>query len=157
VLLTKKVAVLLLLLLLQVKAVGSTNVMMGGGCEPFCMWNSELTVDDIEFAIELEDFPAWVEDVKAIFQKDLTEHGKAHDRWAGFAALFKCSTVCCRLLDHTEPDTQWFASVAAAAALAIGIANRPNRTKLRLKPLSNCCNQVPAIWRLCLPAIRQRQ
>uniref|UniRef100_A0A383WHX7 FAD-binding PCMH-type domain-containing protein n=1 Tax=Tetradesmus obliquus TaxID=3088 RepID=A0A383WHX7_TETOB len=68
----------------QIKAVGSTNVMMGGGCEPFCMWNSELTVDDIEFAIELEDFPAWVEDVKKIFQKDLSEDGKAQDRCLPF-------------------------------------------------------------------------
>jgi hypothetical protein len=72
---------LLPMLLLQMKAVGSTNVMMAGGCEPFCLWNSEVTVDDIEFAIELEDFPAWVEDVKKIFQKDLTEDGKAKDRW----------------------------------------------------------------------------
>ncbi|WIA41068.1 hypothetical protein OEZ86_004702 [Tetradesmus obliquus] len=68
----------------QIKAVGSTNVMMGGGCEPFCLWNSELTVDDIEFAIELEDFPAWVEDVKKIFQKDLSEDGKAQDRCLPF-------------------------------------------------------------------------
>lgn len=37
----------------QTVAVGSTNVMMAGGCEPFCSWNSELTVDDIELAIEM--------------------------------------------------------------------------------------------------------
>lgn len=59
---------------------GSTNKMMGGGCEPFCVWNSDLTTDDIEFAIELDDFPQWVEDVKKIFTADLKENGLAHDR-----------------------------------------------------------------------------
>lgn len=67
-------------LFLQAKALGSTNKMMGGGCEPFCVWNSDLTTDDIEFAIELDDFPAWVEDVKRIFTYDLKENGAAHDR-----------------------------------------------------------------------------
>lgn len=64
----------------QIEAVGSTGKMMAGGCEPFCLWNSELTVDDIEFAIELDDFPAWVDDIKKIFQKDLSEDGAAIDR-----------------------------------------------------------------------------
>jgi hypothetical protein len=64
----------------QVKAVGSTNKMMAGGCEPFCVWNSELTTDDVEMAIELDDFPAWVEDVKKIFAQDLKENGLAADR-----------------------------------------------------------------------------
>lgn len=66
---------------MQVKAVGSTNKMMAGGCEPFCVWNSELTTDDVEMAIELDDFPAWVEDVKKIFAQDLKENGLAADRW----------------------------------------------------------------------------
>jgi hypothetical protein len=64
----------------QIKAVGPTGRMMAGGCEPFCLWNSELTVDDIEMAIELADFPAWVEDVKRIFAADLREGGAAPDR-----------------------------------------------------------------------------
>lgn len=54
--------------------------MMAGGCEPFCVWNSDLTTDDVEFAIELEDFPAWTEDVKKIFTHDLKENGKSPDR-----------------------------------------------------------------------------
>jgi hypothetical protein len=53
---------------------------MTGGCEPFCVWNSELTTDDVEFAIELDDFPAWANDVKKIFTDDLKENGKAPDR-----------------------------------------------------------------------------
>jgi hypothetical protein len=64
----------------QAVAVGSTNKMMTGGCEPFCVWNSELTTDDVEFAIELDDFAAWANDVKKIFADDLKENGKAPDR-----------------------------------------------------------------------------
>lgn len=53
---------------------------MAGACEPFCAWNSEITFDDIELAIELEDFPAWTEDIKKIIDLDLKEGGKAIDR-----------------------------------------------------------------------------
>jgi hypothetical protein len=65
---------------LQKGAIGSTNLMMAGGCEPYCVWNSDITTDDVEFAIELDDFPAWVEDVKKIFNADLRENGAAPDR-----------------------------------------------------------------------------
>eukprot|EP00878_Enallax_costatus_P027539 GHUV01029665.1.p1 GENE.GHUV01029665.1~~GHUV01029665.1.p1 ORF type:complete len:405 (+),score=109.11 GHUV01029665.1:2150-3364(+) len=68
----------------QKYAVGSTNKMMGGACEPFCAWNSEVTFDDIELAIELDDFPAWTEDIKKIIEKDLKEDGKAIDRCMPF-------------------------------------------------------------------------
>lgn len=92
----------------QIKAVGSTNKIMAGGCSPFCLWNSEMTVDDIEFAIELDDFPAWVDDIKKIFAKDLREDGKAPDRyslpvcsagaqfdmiWGKTATLFDCQIM----------------------------------------------------------------
>eukprot|EP00879_Flechtneria_rotunda_P014072 GHRR01014702.1.p1 GENE.GHRR01014702.1~~GHRR01014702.1.p1 ORF type:complete len:461 (+),score=131.27 GHRR01014702.1:498-1880(+) len=79
----------------QVHAVGSTNKMMGGGCTPYCLWESELSVDDIEFAIELDDFPKWAEDVKEIMAQDLQENGAAPDRWV--TILLRLLKTCLQL------------------------------------------------------------
>lgn len=68
----------------QVHAVGSTNKIMSGGCEPFCVWNSELTVDEVAFAIELDQLEAWAADVKKIVDEDLHEGGAAKDRCLPF-------------------------------------------------------------------------
>lgn len=87
----------------QAVGVGSTNVMMAGGCEPYCLWNSELTVDDNEFAIELEDLPAWTEDVKKITRMDLQENGRALDRCArARAGCWRARQLHARAASHTH-------------------------------------------------------
>lgn len=83
--------------------------MMGGGCEPFCVWNSEMTTDDVEMAIELDDFPAWVEDVKRIFSHDLRENGKAMDRWVAGDARYRSQPLAgCPVPRQHEQCCLWW-------------------------------------------------
>jgi hypothetical protein len=100
--------------------------MMGGGCEPFCVWNSEMTTDDIEMAIELEDFPAWVEDVKRIFSHDLRENGKAKDRWVAATA----ASMCC----PAPLQQQFIYNRARTATILLGLIPCADSTANSLPP-----------------------
>jgi hypothetical protein len=116
----------------QVKAIGSTNKMMSGGCEPFCVWNSEVTTDDVEMAIELEDFPRWAEDVKAIINLDLLDGGLAKGR-----------CVCVRVVGLAAASTR-------GLSLTLTMCIVPARVRWHRR-------QVHAIWGVRVPAPGQRQ
>jgi hypothetical protein len=67
----------------QVVAIGSTNKVVGGGCEGGCAWDTNLSVDDIAFAIEKSQLASWIADVRRITYMDLQDSGRAPDRWGG--------------------------------------------------------------------------
>jgi hypothetical protein len=63
--------------------VGPTNQMQAAECDDHCLWNGQQfkgTAQDAEFTIDWDGFRPWVEDVKAIFYKDLWRNGTRSDR-----------------------------------------------------------------------------
>lgn len=120
----------------QPVAVGSTNKIAGGGCEPECAWDNDMAVDDIAFAIEDADLPQWIEDVRRITKFDLQDGGAAPERCA--AAV--CVCMCLGL--SQEPGCLRCAVSAAVAgrarSSAIDVERHWRCLSLMTPPLARC-------------------
>lgn len=74
--------------------VGPTNQMQAAECDDNCLWNGPQfkgTAQDAEFTIEWDGFKPWIDDVKAIFYKDLWRNGTRADR----CQVCACTGVGC--------------------------------------------------------------
>lgn len=68
-----------------------TNQMQATECDQNCLWNGPQfkgTAQDAEFAIDWDAFAPWIDDVKAIFHKDLFRNGTRPDRCQGAGYLW---------------------------------------------------------------------
>lgn len=66
---------------------GPTNAMQAAECDEHCNWSDPEafngTAQDVELAIEWQQLPAWIDDIKKIIRMDLLEDGKASYRCLG--------------------------------------------------------------------------